>query len=91
MVSSFIAGLGFGPSVIVAIGAQNTYILRQGALRRRVTTAVAVCSLSDIVLIAAGVAGADAVLTARQSLLSAVRIAGAGLLLAYGAFAARHA
>jgi L-lysine exporter family protein LysE/ArgO len=81
----------FGLSLIVAIGAQNIFVLRQGALRRHVCTVVALCSLSDAILIAAGVAGAGAALTGRRWLLPAVRVLGASLLLAYGALAARRA
>jgi L-lysine exporter family protein LysE/ArgO len=89
--SAFIAGLAFGLSLIVAIGAQNVYVLRQGALREHVSTVVIICSLSDAVLIAAGVAGASAALAGRQWLLTTVRILGAAMLFAYGVLAARRA
>ena len=85
------AGLGLGLSLIVAIGAQNAFVLRQGLLGEHVAAVVAVCVASDAVLIAAGVAGAGAVLTAAPSALTVVRIAGAAFLLAYGALAARRA
>ena len=51
------AGLLTGLSLIVAIGAQNAYVLRQGLLREHVGLVVAICTLSDLVLITAGVAG----------------------------------
>jgi L-lysine exporter family protein LysE/ArgO len=89
--TAFMAGLVFGLSLIVTIGAQNTFVLRQGALRQHVPTVVVICSLSDAILIAAGVAGVSAALTGRQWLLTAVRVLGAALLFAYGAFAARRA
>jgi L-lysine exporter family protein LysE/ArgO len=89
--STFIAGLAFGLSLIVAIGAQNTFVLRQGALREHVATVVVICALSDAILIAAGVGGAGAALSGRRWLLSAVRVLGAALLLAYAALAARRA
>jgi L-lysine exporter family protein LysE/ArgO len=85
------AGLVFGLSLIVAIGAQNTFVLRQGALRQHVVTVVVICSLSDAILIAAGVAGASAAVAGRQWLLTAVRGLGAALLFAYGAVATRRA
>jgi L-lysine exporter family protein LysE/ArgO len=86
-----LAGLGFGLSLIVAIGAQNTFVLRQGLRREHVFAIVTVCALSDVVLIAVGVAGLGALLQAVPWLLVVVRIAGAGFLLVYGALAARRA
>jgi len=50
------AGLGLGLALIVAIGAQNAFVLRQGLLGEHVAAVVAVCVGSDVVLIAAGVA-----------------------------------
>jgi L-lysine exporter family protein LysE/ArgO len=91
MLAASVAGLLFGLSLIVAIGPQNSYLLQQGARGRHISTAVAICGISDVVLIVVGVAGAGALLTSRPSLLDAVRLAGAALLLAYGALAARRA
>ncbi len=88
--ASVAAGLLFGLSLIVVIGAQNLFVLRQGAIREHVGTVVAVCSLSDVVLIALGVGGAGAALTAAPALMSIVRIGGAVALLAYGGLAARR-
>ena len=85
------AGLGLGLALIVAIGAQNAFVLRQGLLGEHVAAVVAVCIGSDIVLIAAGVAGAGAALAAVPSLITAVRIVGATFLLLYGLLAARRA
>ena len=53
-----LAGLGFGLSLIVAIGAQNMFVLRQGLRREHVGVVVAICAVSDALLISAGVAGA---------------------------------
>ena len=53
-----LAGLGLGLSLIVAIGAQNAYVLRQGLRREHVLAVVVICALSDLVLITLGVAGA---------------------------------
>jgi L-lysine exporter family protein LysE/ArgO len=86
-----LAGLGFGLSLIVAIGAQNAFVLRQGLRREHVFAVVVVCALSDVVLIAVGVAGLGALLQAVPWLLVVVRIAGAGFLVVYGALAARRA
>ncbi len=57
---TFLSGLGLGLSLIVAIGAQNVFVLRQGLRREHVLLVVTICTLSDAVLIAAGVAGVGA-------------------------------
>jgi L-lysine exporter family protein LysE/ArgO len=86
-----LAGLAFGFSLIVAFGAQNTFVLRQGVLRSHVLDVVVVCAASDALLIAAGVGGAGAALKADPQLLTPMRALGAAFLLAYGALAARRA
>ncbi len=85
------SGLGLGLSLIVAIGAQNAFVLRQGLRAEHVAAVVAVCLLSDVVLIAAGTAGAGALVTRVPELLTVVCLAGAAFLLVYGAMAARRA
>jgi L-lysine exporter family protein LysE/ArgO len=87
----FASGCAFGLSLIVAIGPQNAFVVRQGALRRHVMSVVAICSISDVVLIAAGVAGAGAALDGRPWLMQVARLAGAVVLLAYAVYAARRA
>src|SRR5579859_4909484 len=89
-VSAFAAGVLLSLSLVVAIGPQNAFILRQAARRRHVATIVAICTVSDVVLIAGGVAGAGAALTGRPWLLDAVRLAGAALLLGYAVLATRR-
>jgi L-lysine exporter family protein LysE/ArgO len=86
-----LAGLGFGLSLIVAIGAQNAFVLRQGLRREHVLPVVLVCALSDAVLILLGIAGAGAVIEAMPVVLTIVRFAGAAFLLVYGLLAARRA
>jgi L-lysine exporter family protein LysE/ArgO len=86
-----LSGLGLGLSLIVAIGAQNAFVLRQGLIGERVAAVVAVCVLSDATLIGAGVAGAGALLDRVPGLIDAVRFAGAVFLLGYGLRAARRA
>src|SRR5438270_265272 len=88
--STLISGLLFGLSLIVAIGPQNAFIVRQGALRRHVAVVVTICAASDVVLIAAGVSGTGAALAGRAWLRDLVRAGGAGVLLAYAALAARR-
>lgn len=91
MFSSLAAGFGLGLSLIVAIGAQNLFVLRQGVRREHVLAVVAVCAVSDAVLIALGVSGIGAVVTAVPWLLDIVRWAGAAFLVGYGVIAARRA
>jgi L-lysine exporter family protein LysE/ArgO len=85
------AGLGAGLSLIVAIGAQNAFVLRQGLRREHVVPVVAVCALSDLALIAAGTAGLGALVTSAPAVLTAVRWAGGLFLLGLAALAARRA
>ncbi|MFG2598333.1 LysE/ArgO family amino acid transporter [Streptomyces sp. NPDC048462] len=86
-----IAGFSTGLSLIVAIGAQNAFVLRQGVRRQAVLAVVGICAVSDAALIALGVAGLGAVVTAWPAVLTAVGVAGGGYLLCYGALAARRA
>ena len=85
------AGLGFGLSLIVAIGAQNAFVLRQGVRREHVGVVVAVCAASDAVLYAAGTAGLGALVTRHPGVVEVARWAGAAVVLGYGALAARRA
>ncbi|MCZ2823839.1 MULTISPECIES: LysE/ArgO family amino acid transporter [unclassified Modestobacter] len=85
------AGLGLGLSLIVAIGAQNALVLRQGLRSEHVAAVVAVCLLSDVVLITAGVGGAGALVARAPGVVTVVCFAGAAFLLVYGLLAARRA
>ncbi|QKJ18649.1 LysE/ArgO family amino acid transporter [Microbacterium hominis] len=86
-----LAGFGLGLSLIIAIGAQNLFVLRQGIRREHVFAVVAVCALSDAALIALGVSGVGLALAALPWLVVAVRWAGAAFLVGYGLLAARRA
>ncbi len=88
---TYLAGLGLAFSLIVAIGAQNVFVLRQGLRREHVGIVVLICAASDAVLVAVGVAGMGAAVAAAPLLVSVVRWAGAGFLLAYAILAARRA
>lgn len=79
-----VAGLLTGLSLIVAIGAQNAFVLRQGLRRSHVGLVVAVCALSDVVLILAGVAGIGVVLDRAAWAVEVVRWLGIAFLTAYG-------
>lgn len=91
VLTSSIAGLTTGLALIVAIGAQNAYVLRQGVLRQHVAAVVAVCWLSDLVLITAGVAGFDVLLREADQLLVALRWLGVAFLTGYAALSLRRA
>lgn len=86
-----LSGFGLGLGLIVAIGAQNAFVLRQGLLGEHVAPVVAVCAVSDVVLIAGGVAGTGALLDRVPELVDVMRWAGAVFLVGYGALAARRA
>ncbi len=88
---SALAGLAFGLSLIVAIGAQNAYVLRQGLRREHVGVVVAICTLSDIALIALGTAGVGALISRNTVLLTAITLAGVAVLLWYAVTAVRRA
>ncbi|MDD9731925.1 LysE/ArgO family amino acid transporter [Mameliella sp. AT18] len=80
-----IAGFALGFSLILAIGAQNAFVLRQGLRRMHVLPVVLVCAISDAALIAAGVTGFGALAEAVPGLEWAMRIFGAAFLGWYGA------
>ncbi|MGX7761305.1 LysE/ArgO family amino acid transporter [Streptomyces angustmyceticus] len=90
LLAAVLAGFGTGLSLIVAIGAQNAFVLRQGARGHAVLAVVAICAVSDAALIALGVAGVGAVVTAWPAALTAVGLAGGAFLLVYGFLAARR-
>ncbi|WP_151484446.1 LysE/ArgO family amino acid transporter [Streptomyces albicerus] len=84
------AGFGTGLSLIVAIGAQNAFVLRQGIRRDAVLAVVGICALSDAVLIALGVGGVGAVVVAWPSALTVVALVGGVFLIGYGCLAVRR-
>lgn len=88
---AFVSGFFLGLSLIIAIGAQNAFILRQGLLRQHVFVLCLICALSDAVLIAAGVAGLGTLIAASPRLILVVTIGGAAFLFAYAAIAFRRA
>ncbi|MCW2829425.1 MAG: amino acid transporter [Aeromicrobium sp.] len=85
-----LTGFSFGLSLIVVIGAQNAYVLRQGLRGEHIFPVVAVCAVSDALLIALGVGGLGSLLELAPRLLEILTIGGIGFLLAYAAVAARR-
>lgn len=86
--TSLTSGFLLGVSLILAIGAQNAFVLRQGLRGEHVMAVVLTCALSDAVLIAAGVAGFGILVQAVPWIVPVFRWGGAAFLLAYGARAA---
>ena len=84
VLDSLAAGLLTGLSLIVAIGAQNAFVLRQGLAREHVGLVVAICTLSDVVLIVAGVAGIGTIVERAPWVLDVVRWLGVAFLTWYG-------
>ncbi|WP_182375974.1 LysE/ArgO family amino acid transporter [Nocardioides sp. WS12] len=91
MLSTAAAGFFTGGSLIVAIGAQNAYVLRQGVIRHHIGAVVAVCAASDAVLILAGVGGIGSVVDHASWVIDVVRWAGVAFLLWYAASSLRRA
>lgn len=91
MIQAAIAGYLTALSLILAIGAQNAFVLRQGLRREHIAWVVAICAVSDALLIGLGVAGFGAMSRAAPWLVEAMRWAGVGFLLVYGALRFRAA
>lgn len=89
--SATAAGFALGLSLILAIGAQNAFVLRQGLRGEHVLAVVLVCALSDAVLIGLGVGGMGIAVAAMPGLAVAMRWGGAAFLFGYGALRFRAA
>ncbi len=76
VLSSTLLGLGTGLALIIAIGAQNAFVLRQGIRGEHVGILVLICALSDAVLIAAGIIGIGALIHAAPAVVVVIRLAG---------------
>ena len=88
---ALIAGLVTGLSLIVAIGAQNAFVLRQGLARKHVLVIVTLCSLSDALLIILGVLGLGKAIEQLPQLLEVIRWFGVGYLIWFGIGSLRKA
>ena len=88
---AYVHGMALGLGLIVAIGAQNAFVLRQGLQRAYVGRIVLFCALADAVLMAAGVWGMAQALASVPGLARALALAGAAFLAAYGVNALRRA
>ncbi|MCR3751175.1 L-lysine exporter family protein LysE/ArgO [Lentzea californiensis] len=90
-VTDLLLGFGTMMTLIVAIGAQNAFVLRQGLRRQAVVRVVAVCALSDAILVAVGVAGFGVIVKKFPQAITVAAVLGGIFLLGYGFLAARRA
>jgi L-lysine exporter family protein LysE/ArgO len=91
MTSVFIQGFLTCAALIIAIGAQNAFVLRQGLKREHVFAVALCCALSDALLVSLGVAGVGILVQQTPMLLALAKYGGAAFLIVYGLFAARRA
>ena len=89
--AAYTTGLSIGLGLIVAIGAQNAFVLRQGLRREHVFAVAATCAVSDALLIAVGVGGFNRLVAAASWVDPALRYGGAAFLAWYGAESLRSA
>ncbi len=89
--SPFLSGFALSAALIVAIGAQNSFVLRQGLRREHVGTIVLACAAADVTLMGAGVAGLGAVLRRLPGLAAVLTVGGVVFLAGYGVGALRRA
>ncbi|WP_020648129.1 LysE/ArgO family amino acid transporter [Solimonas variicoloris] len=85
LLPAYLQGFALSAGLIVAIGAQNAFVLRQGLRREHVFVVATICFVSDALLIALGCAGFGTLVQAHPALVAAVRWIGAAFLIAYGA------
>ncbi|MCE7962997.1 MAG: amino acid transporter, partial [Acidobacteria bacterium ACB1] len=90
MASPVLIGFLTTMALIAAIGAQNAFVLRQGIRGEHIVAVIALCTVSDLILIAAGIAGVGALITAHPDAMTVVKFGGAAFLIGYGVLAARR-
>lgn len=91
LIATLLRGLGLGASLIIAIGAQNAFVLRQGLKREHQFSVALTCSLCDAALIALGAAGFGSLIAHNPLWTRLAAWAGAAFLFFYGARAFRSA
>jgi L-lysine exporter family protein LysE/ArgO len=89
--SAFTTGFALSATLIIAIGAQNAFVLRQGIRKEHVAPIVFFCALADLLLIGAGVLGLASVLGDSPTLVALLTIAGSAFLVWYGIRALQRA
>lgn len=91
MASPVLIGFLTTMTLIAAIGAQNAFVLRQGIRGEHVIPVIALCAISDLILIAAGIAGVGALITAHPDAVTVAKFGGAAFLIGYAVLAAKRA
>src|SRR5690348_7431063 len=91
VIACLLAGFASSMALIVAIGSQNAFVLRQGLRREHALAVILTCALSDALLISVGVAGLGGVLAAQPGLISGIRWVAVAFLLGYAVLAIRRA
>jgi len=91
LLNAALSGFLLGASLIIAIGAQNAFILRQGLMRRHVFLLCLICAASDAALIALGVGGLGTLISQAPTLITVVTVGGVLFLGAYAVIAFRRA
>lgn len=91
MLTPLIQGFSLGASLIIAIGSQNAFVLRQGLKKEYVFTICTICFLCDALLIFLGVGGVGSLVASSQDLMLIARLGGASFLFFYGARSFRSA
>jgi len=90
-IAEFFTGAFSGLALIVAIGSQNAFVLRQSLRREHRLPITMICVAADVILIFAGIAGLGAIVQTHSELLMLARYGGAAFLLVYGSMAANRA
>jgi len=88
---AFLPGLLTGLSLIIAIGAQNAFVIRQGLTRQHVILVVAICAVSDALLILLGISGLGVLIQSVPALLEVIRWFGVAYLIWFGIRSLRSA
>ena len=91
MLPLVLTGLVSGLGLIIAIGAQNAFVLRQGIRREHIGTVILICALADMLLIGVGTAGVGALVASNPAALTVIRWLGAGYLLWFAVGSLRSA
>lgn len=84
IITAFLQGFGLGAGLIIAIGAQNVFVLQQGIMRQHVLLTALICTICDALLIALGVAGLGTLIAANDWLLRIATYGGALFLFGFG-------
>jgi len=90
LIEPALAGFLLGGGLIIAIGAQNAFVLRLGIVKQHVFTVVMICALSDALLIVVGVGGFGTLVQSSPNLITAVTLFGSAFLIIYGGLAFRR-